>query len=129
MRSVINIPEIFGCDVFNEATMKQRLPAHIFQAWRQCVMHRGTRLEPDVAQEIAEAMKLWAIEKGATHYTHWFLPLTGSMAEKHDSFLELKDGKPIMAFSGKTISPESIFVTLIWPAKDGDERTPVPVGY
>ena len=99
----ISIPEIFGSDVFNEAAMKQRLQPEIYRAWKQCVK-TGTALELDVANEIAEAMKLWAIEKGATHYTHWFQPMTGITAEKHDSFIApAEDGKVIMEFSGKAL--------------------------
>ena len=99
----ITIPEIFGSDVFNEAAMKQRLTPEIYTAWKQCVK-TGTPLELDVANEIAEAMKLWAIDKGATHYTHWFQPMTGITAEKHDSFIApAEDGKVIMEFSGKAL--------------------------
>ena len=71
MSEILNIPEIFGSDVFNEATMQQRLPEPIYNAWKTCVT-TGSQLPLDVANEIAEGMKLWAIEKGATHYTHWF---------------------------------------------------------
>ena len=69
MGEMKSIPELFGCDVFNEATMKQRMPENVFLAWKHCVT-TGSQLPLDVADEIAEAMKLWAIEKGATHYTH-----------------------------------------------------------
>ena len=103
MNNVLNVPEIFGCDVFNEATMKERLPEKIFSAWKFCVT-TGSQLPLDVANEIAEAMKLWAIEKGATHYTHWFQPMTGITAEKHDSFISpTGDGRVIMEFSGKEL--------------------------
>ena len=103
MNQVINIPEIFGSDVFNEAVMKQRLDPEVYSSWKQCVKN-GTALELNVANEIAEAMKLWAIEKGATHYTHWFQPMTGITAEKHDSFIApTADGKVIMEFSGKAL--------------------------
>ena len=99
----INIPEIFGTDVFNDATMQRRLSADIYSAWRQCI-HTGTPLPLEVANEIAEAMKLWAIEKGATHYTHWFQPMTGITAEKHDSFISpTEDGKVIMEFNGTAL--------------------------
>ena len=67
MSENLNIPEIFGCDVFNEATMKQRLSPEIYVSWKQCIAN-GTSLTLDVANEIAEAMRIWAIEKGATHY-------------------------------------------------------------
>ena len=71
MNEIMNVPEIFGSDVFNETTMRQRLPAPIFEAWKSCIA-TGSQLSLEVANEIAEAMKLWALEKGATHYTHWF---------------------------------------------------------
>lgn len=103
MSDLINVPEIFGCDVFNEATMKQRLSPEIYVSWKQCIAN-GTSLTLDVANEIAEAMRIWAIEKGATHYTHWFQPLTGITAEKHDSFIEpAGDGKVIMEFKGTAL--------------------------
>ena len=103
MREFINIPEIFGSDVFNEAAMKQRLDPQVYSAWKQCI-ENGTSLSLDVANHIAEAMRLWAIEKGATHYTHWFQPMTGITAEKHDSFIEpTGDGKIMMEFTGKAL--------------------------
>ena len=103
MSQILNVPEIFGSDVFNEATMKQRLPERIYNAWKECI-ETGSSLPLDVANEIAEAMKLWAIEKGATHYTHWFQPMTGITAEKHDSFIvPTGDGRVIMEFSGKEL--------------------------
>ena len=103
MKQILNVPEIFGSDVFNEATMRQRLSKDIYDAWKHCI-ETGTSLQLDVANEIAEAMKVWAIEKGATHYTHWFQPMTGITAEKHDSFIApTGDGKVIMEFSGKEL--------------------------
>ena len=103
MSPILNVPEIFGSDVFNEATMKQRLTSEIYGAWKQCI-ETGSPLQLDVANEIAEAMKLWATEKGATHYTHWFQPMTGITAEKHDSFISPSgDGRVIMEFSGKEL--------------------------
>ena len=103
MSNPINVPEIFGSDVFNEAVMKQRLRPEIFTSWKQCI-ENNTPLELQVANEIAEAMKDWAIEKGATHYTHWFQPMTGITAEKHDSFIApTEDGRVIMEFSGKSL--------------------------
>ena len=99
----LNVPEIFGSDVFNEATMKQRLSPEVYCSWKKCI-ESGSPLQLDVANEIAEAMKIWAIEKGATHYTHWFQPMTGITAEKHDSFITpTGDGKVIMEFSGKEL--------------------------
>ena len=103
MSDYINVPEIFGSDVFNEAAMKQLLAPEIYHSWKQCIQN-STPLNLDVANEIAEAMKLWAIGKGATHYTHWFQPMTGITAEKHDSFISpTGDGKVIMEFSGKEL--------------------------
>ena len=99
----LNVPEIFASDVFNEAVMKQRLHPDIYNAWKQCIQN-NTPLELSVANEIAEAMKDWAIEKGATHYTHWFQPMTGITAEKHDSFIApTGDGRVIMEFNGKSL--------------------------
>ncbi|MBQ3193078.1 MAG: glutamine synthetase III [Oscillospiraceae bacterium] len=103
MSDILNVPELFGSDVFNEATMKLRLRESIFNAWKTCVT-TGSQLPLDVANEIAEAMKIWATEKGATHYTHWFQPMTGITAEKHDSFISpTGDGRVIMEFSGKEL--------------------------
>ncbi len=103
MGNISNIPEIFGIDVFNEATMQQWLKPEIYNAWKECI-ETGKALELPVANEIAEAMKNWATEKGATHYTHWFQPMTGITAEKHDSFIEpAGNGKVIMSFSGKAL--------------------------
>lgn len=99
----MNLPELFGCQVFNKRVMKHRLPARIYDAL-QSTIKNGAALELDVANEIANAMKEWAIELGATHYTHWFQPMTGITAEKHDSFIS-PDGKGniIMEFSGKEL--------------------------
>ncbi len=103
MDKTINVPEIFGSDVFDEATMKQCLRTEIYEIWKQCISNRAS-LPLDAANEIAEAMKNWALEKGATHYTHWFQPMTGITAEKHDSFITpTGDGKVIMEFSGKEL--------------------------
>ena len=103
MSDFVNIPEIFGIDVFNEATMQQRLSRETYSAWQNCIK-TGTPLDLPAANEIAEAMKNWATEKGATHYTHWFQPMTGITAEKHDSFIEpAEQGKVITAFSGKAL--------------------------
>ena len=103
MCDVINVPAIFGSDVFNEAAMEKNLRPEIYNAWKQCIK-TDTPLELDVANEIAEAMKEWAIKKGATHYTHWFQPMTGITAEKHDSFIApTGDGRVIMEFSGKEL--------------------------
>ena len=103
MSHIINVPEIFGTDVFNEATMQQRLEPRTYNAWKQCIC-TGSALPLEVANEIADAMKIWATEKGATHYTHWFQPMTGITAEKHDSFIApTGDGRVIMEFSGSEL--------------------------
>ncbi len=103
MSEMMNVPEIFGSDVFSESVMRQRLPQHVFDAWKACIA-TGSHLSLEVANEIAEAMKIWALEKGATHYTHWFQPMTGITAEKHDSFISpTGDGRVIMEFSGKEL--------------------------
>ena len=103
MSDIINIPEIFGSDVFNESTMQKWLSPEIYTAWKGCISS-GTPLPLSVANEIAEAMKNWATQKGATHFTHWFQPMTGITAEKHDSFIvPTGDGNVIMEFSGKEL--------------------------
>ncbi|MCL1958693.1 MAG: glutamine synthetase III, partial [Spirochaetes bacterium] len=94
------IPELFGSMVFNNEVMKARLPKEIYKALKK-TMSQGTHLELDVANAVAASMKDWAVEKGATHFTHWFQPMTGTTAEKHDSFISPSgDGKVIMEFSG-----------------------------
>ncbi len=89
-------------DVFTKDTMREYLSKDTCQKLMQTI-DGGKPLDPSIAGEVAHAMRHWAMDRGATHYTHWFLPLTGSTAEKHDSFLELKDGEPIMAFSAKNL--------------------------
>ncbi|MEJ2033240.1 MAG: glutamine synthetase III, partial [Deltaproteobacteria bacterium] len=102
-RNVANLPEVFGTNVFNSKVMKERLPKETYKALRQTI-DLGTALKPEVAAVVANAMKDWAIEKGATHYTHWFQPLTGATAEKHDSFISpTSEGGVIMEFSGKQL--------------------------
>ena len=97
------LPELFGSLVFNEGTMKERLSSASYSAWKKCVTE-GTPLDLSTANEIAQAMKQWAVEKGATHYTHWFQPMTGVTAEKHDSFIApVGGGKIMMEFSGKEL--------------------------
>ena len=103
MSTTMKLPELFGSMVFNEETMKERLSSASYRAWKTCVTE-GTPLDISTANEIAEAMKQWAVEKGATHYTHWFQPMTGVTAEKHDSFIApAGGGKIIMEFSGKEL--------------------------
>ncbi|MCL2236375.1 MAG: glutamine synthetase III, partial [Defluviitaleaceae bacterium] len=97
------ITSIFGSMVFNDAVMRERLPEGVYKSLRKA-MQRGTALEPDTAGVVAAAMKDWAIEKGATHFTHWFQPMTGITAEKHESFIERDgDGRVITEFSGKML--------------------------
>ncbi len=103
MNELINVPEIFGTDVFNESVMLDRLRPAVYAAWKNCVS-TGSSLPVEIANDIAEAMKDWAISKGATHYTHWFQPMTGITAEKHDSFITpAEHGKVIMEFSGNEL--------------------------
>ncbi len=97
------ISERFGCMVFNDTVMKERLPKETYKAMQKTIKD-GRRLDINVANVVANAMKDWAIEKGATHYTHWFQPLTGITAEKHDGFISpVEDGRVIMEFSGKEL--------------------------
>ena len=97
------LPELFGSLVFNEDTMRQRLSSASYAAWKRCITE-GTSLDLSIANEIAEAMKQWATEKGCTHFTHWFQPMTGVTAEKHDAFIAPDGrGKIMMEFSGKEL--------------------------
>ena len=103
MENVNRIPELFGCMVFGDSAMRERLPEEVYAALRR-TMRRGAPLDPEIADPVAEAMRAWAMERGATHYTHWFQPLTGITAEKHDSFIEpAAEGQVIMKFSGKSL--------------------------
>ena len=98
-----NIPELYGSLVFNDKIMRSKLPKDMYKALRKTI-ENGTHLELDVANSVAVAMKEWAIENGATHYTHWFQPMTNFTAEKHDSFISpTGDGQIIMDFSGKEL--------------------------
>ncbi len=98
-----NVPELFGSMVFNDAVMKERLPKDVYKALQHTIAG-GHHLKLDVANVVAAAMKDWAVEKGATHFTHWFQPMTGITAEKHDSFISPEPGgKVIMEFSGKEL--------------------------
>jgi len=98
-----DIPNLFGSMVFNETVMKERLPKDIYKALKKTMEH-GTHLKLDIANVVANAMKNWAVENGATHFTHWFQPMTGTTAEKHDSFISPSgNGKVIMEFSGKEL--------------------------
>jgi glutamine synthetase len=103
MNEKISIPEIFGMNVFNDAMMREHLPKHVYKELRNTI-EKGEMLNSSIADIIANAMKDWAVERGATHYTHWFQPMTGITAEKHDSFLAPpNNGKAIMEFSGKEL--------------------------
>ena len=103
MSTTLHLPELFGSRVFNEETMKDRLSPASYGAWKKCVTE-GTALDISTANEIAEAMKQWAVERGATHFTHWFQPMTGVTAEKHDSFISpTGGGRIMMEFSGKEL--------------------------
>ncbi len=99
----MDLTEIFGSNVFNDKVMKERLPKDIYKALKETI-EKDAPLRPDVADVVANAMRDWAIERGATHYTHWFQPLTGMTAEKHDSFISpAADGSVVMEFSGKQL--------------------------
>lgn len=97
------ISDLFGSSVFNDSVMRERLPSNVYRSLKRTIQ-KGSTLDPNVADVVANAMKDWAIEKGATHFTHWFQPMTGITAEKHDSFISpMKDGSVIMDFSGKEL--------------------------
>ncbi len=99
----MDLTQLFGSNVFNDQSMRERLPKETYKSLRESI-RRGLPLQPEIANVVANAMKDWAIEKGATHYTHWFQPLTGSTAEKHDSFISpTESGSVIMEFSGKQL--------------------------
>lgn len=104
MSEILNVEELFGSNVFTLGTMKERLPKEVYKDVEK-VMNQGGELSKEDADVVAKVMKDWAVEKGATHYTHWFQPLTGITAEKHDSFVTHpdKEGKMILEFSGKEL--------------------------
>ena len=103
MSEYLDIPALYGSDVFGEKEMRERLPKDVYKSLKAS-MASGEELDPAVADATAAAMKAWAIEKGATHYTHWFQPLTGTTAEKHDSFISpQQDGSVIMELRGKEL--------------------------
>lgn len=104
MGDTLNVADIFGENVFSDAVMQERLPKKVYKELKKTI-DEGKDLDPTVAEVVANAMKDWAIEKGATHYTHWFQPLTGITAEKHDSFISAPNaqGKILMEFSGKEL--------------------------
>ena len=96
------LPDMFGENVFNDAVQKERLPKDIYKALRATI-EAGSKLDVSIAGSVASAMKNWAMSKGATHYTHWFQPLTGLTAEKHDSFIEPEGDQVIMRLTGKSL--------------------------
>ncbi len=104
MSEAFNVADIFGEDVFNDTVMQERLPKKVYRDLKKTI-EEGKELDLETADVIAHEMKEWAIEKGATHYTHWFQPLTGVTAEKHDSFISapMPSGKVLMSFSGKEL--------------------------
>ena len=98
-----DVKKIFGSNVFNDAVMKERLPKAAYKKMKATI-DAGAELDPEVADIVAHEMKEWALEKGATHYTHWFQPLTGITAEKHDAFIDPQsDGTTLLRFSGKEL--------------------------
>ena len=104
MNDFVNVSELFGKNVFNDAVMREHLPKNVYKKLKKTI-EDGADLDSTIADAVAHAMKEWAIERGATHYSHWFQPLTGITAEKQDSFLSAPDsnGKAIMEFSGKEL--------------------------
>ena len=93
----------FGIKVFDEKIMKKKLPSPIYKKWMDAMHNKTCTLDRTTADAIAHAMKEWAVEQGCTHYCHWFQPLTGTTAEKHDAFVGMRDGEPILKFSGKNL--------------------------
>lgn len=103
MNDKVNVSEIFGANVFNDSVMRARLPKAVYKELQQTI-ELGKELNPEIADTVANAMKDWAVEHGATHYTHWFQPMTGITAEKHDAFIHpTADGKVMLEFSGKEL--------------------------
>ena len=103
MSEVQTVADYFGCNVFNDKVMKDRLPKNVYKSVMKTKKF-GIALDSDVADVVANAMKDWAVEKGATHYTHWFQPMTGITAEKHDAFITPQgDDSVILEFSGKEL--------------------------
>ena len=98
-----SITSVFGENVFNDSVMSQKLPKDVYKKLKKTI-EEGNDLDPSIADCVANAMKNWALEKGVTHFTHWFQPMTGLTAEKHDSFISpTSNGKVIMEFSGKEL--------------------------
>lgn len=125
MSEVLNVEELFASKVFTFGKMKERLPKSVYKEVRQ-IMDQGGELSLAAADVVAKAMKDWAVENGATHYTHWFQPLTGITAEKHDAFVTHpdEDGKMIMEFSGKELIKASLTLPPSLPAGFGPPSKP-----
>ena len=104
MEENVNVTELFGCDVFNDAVMEERLPKKVYKELKETI-EEGKELSLEIADVVAHEMKEWAIEKGATHFSHWFQPITGVTAEKHDAFITApkENGKVLLSFSGKEL--------------------------
>ena len=104
MEENVNVTELFGCDVFNDAVMEERLPKKVYKELKETI-EEGKELSLEIADVVAHEMKEWAIEKGATHFSHWFQPMTGVTAEKHDAFITApkENGKELLSFSGKEL--------------------------
>ena len=104
MEENVNVTELFGCDVFNDAVMEERLPKKVYKELKETI-EEGKELSLEIADVVAHEMKEWAIEKGATHFSHWFQPMTGVTAEKHDAFITApkENGKVLLSFSGKEL--------------------------
>ena len=104
MEENVNVTELFGCDVFNDAVMEERLPKKVYKELKETI-EEGKELSLEIADVVAHEMKEWAIEKGATHFSHWFQPMTGATAEKHDAFITApkENGKVLLSFSGKEL--------------------------
>ena len=97
-----DILDTYGCYTFSDDVMRQRIPKSTYKAFHEA-LEKGEELSKETATAIANAMKIWAVENGATHFTHWFTPMTGLTAEKHDAFLEPDGNKAVLEFSGKTL--------------------------
>lgn len=111
-----SVPKLFGSEVFNETVMKDRLPTATYKAFKNAVL-KGEPLDLPIANIIANAMKDWALEHGATHFTHWFQPMTGITAEKHESFITpTADGRVIMDFRARNWYRASLMLRAFLPA-------------
>ena len=124
--STTSVPELYGSLVFNDKVMRERLPKDIYKAVHKTIQN-GSHLELDVANTVAATMKEWALELGATHFTHWFQPMTGLTAEKHDSFISpTENGGVIMEFSGKENSMITPPFSESSPARSSSRESRMP---